>query len=106
MTRLYFEKKGFKNFHRAYIEKKELKTKFGINCKVIEKEDKTAKLEVTSVKEISQNLLKERNFEVVKVETFQSWPFLFISFAEISDPIMKRIKGVRAACEQHGVETT
>lgn len=27
MTRLYFEKKGFKNFHRAYIEKKELKTK-------------------------------------------------------------------------------
>ena len=36
----------------------------------IEKEDKTAKLEVTSVKEISQNLLKERNFEVVKVETF------------------------------------
>lgn len=70
MTRLYFEKKGFKNFHRAYIEKKELKTKFGINCKVVENVDKTAKLEVTSVKEISQNLLKERNFAVVKVETF------------------------------------
>ena len=39
-------------------------------CDESENEDKTAKLEVTSVKEISQNLLKERNFEVVKVETF------------------------------------
>lgn len=30
----------------------------------------------------------------------------FYFFAYFSDPIMKRIKGVRAACEQHGVETT
>ena len=69
MTRIYFEKEGFKNFHRAYTEKKELRQKFNIYCKIIENEDGTCKLSVTSIKEDSQNVLRSYGFKEVKVET-------------------------------------
>ena len=69
MTRIYFEKEGFKNFHRAYTEKKELRQKFNIYCKINENEDGTCKLSITSINEVSQNLLKESGFKVVKVES-------------------------------------
>ena len=68
MTRIYFEKKSFKNFHRAYTEKKRLR-KVNLNCKIIENEDGTCKLSITSINEVSQNLLKESGFKVVKVES-------------------------------------
>ena len=69
MTRIYFEKEGFKNFHRAYVEKKELRQKFNIYCKIIENEDGTCKLSTTSIKEDSQNVLRSYGFKEVKVET-------------------------------------
>ena len=69
MTRIYFEKEGFKNFHRAYTEKKRLRKDFNVNCKIIENEDGTCKLSVTSINEMSQNLLKESGFKAVKVES-------------------------------------
>ena len=69
MTRIYFEKEGFKSFHRAYVEKKELRQKFNIYCKINENEDGTATLNVTSVKEDSQNVLRSYGFKEVKVET-------------------------------------
>lgn len=71
MTRIYFEKEGFKNFHRAYTEKKRLRKDFNINfnCKIIENLDGTCKLSITSINEVSQNLLKESGFKVVKVES-------------------------------------
>lgn len=68
MTRFYFEKKSFKNFHRAYTEKKRLE-KVNLHCKVIENVDGTYKLKITSVKEASQNLLLKEGFKVVKVES-------------------------------------
>ena len=68
MTRIYFEKKCFKNFHRAYTEKKRLR-KVNLYCKVIENADGTYKLEITSVKESSQNLLLKEGFKKVKVES-------------------------------------
>lgn len=68
MTRFYFEKKSFKNFHRAYTEKKRLE-KVNLHCKVIENADETYKLKITSVKEASQNLLLKEGFKVVKVES-------------------------------------
>ena len=69
MTKIYFEKEGFKSFHRAYVEKKELRQKFNIYCKIIENEDGTCKLSVTSIKEDSQNVLRSYGFKVVKVES-------------------------------------
>lgn len=69
MMRVYFEKAGFKNFHRAYVEKKELRQKFNIYCKINENEDGTATLNVTSIKEDSQNVLRSYRFKEVKVET-------------------------------------
>ena len=69
MTRIYFEKEGFKNFHRAYVEKKELRQKFNIYCKINENEDGTATLNVSSIKEDSQNVLRSYGFKEVKVET-------------------------------------
>ena len=69
MTRIYFEKEGFKNFHRAYVEKTELRKKFNIYCKINENEDGTATLNVTSIKEDSQNVLRSYGFKEVKVET-------------------------------------
>ena len=69
MTRIYFEKESFKSFHRAYVEKKELRQKFNIYCKIIENEDGTCKLSVTSIKEDSQNVLRSYGFKEVKVET-------------------------------------
>ena len=69
MTRIYFEKEGFKNFHRAYTEKKELRQKFNIYCKINENEDGTATLNVNSIKEDSQNVLRSYGFKEVKVET-------------------------------------
>ena len=68
MTRVYFEKAGFKNFHRAFVEKKELRNKFNINCKINTNEDGTATLNVTSVYEKSQNILRSYGFNEVKVE--------------------------------------
>ena len=68
MTRIYFEKKSFNNFHRAYTEKKRLR-KVNLHCKVIENADGTYKLEITSVKEASQNLLLKEGFKKVKVES-------------------------------------
>ena len=68
MTRIYFEKEGFKNFHRAYTEKKRLR-KSNLNCKIVENSDGTCKLWITSINEVSQNLLKESGFKVVKVES-------------------------------------
>ena len=56
MTRIYFEKDSFKNFHRAYTEKKRLRKDFNVNCKIIENEDGTCKLSITSINEVSQNL--------------------------------------------------
>ena len=69
MTRIYFEKEGFKNFHRAYVEKKELRQKFNIYCKINENEDGTVTLNATSIKEDSQNVLRSYGFKGVKVET-------------------------------------
>ena len=69
MTRIYFEKEGFKNFHRAYTEKKELRQKFNIYCKINENEDGTATLNATSIKEDSQNVLRSYGFKEIKVET-------------------------------------
>ena len=69
MTRIYFEKEGFKSFHRAYAEKTELRQKFNIYCKINENEDGTVTLNVTSVKEDSQNVLRSYGFKEVKVET-------------------------------------
>jgi hypothetical protein len=69
MTRIYFEKDGFKNFCRAYAEKKELRQKFNIYCVISENENGTMKLNVTSVKEDSQNLLRSYGFKEIKAET-------------------------------------
>ena len=69
MTRIYFEKEGFKSFHRAYVEKKELRQKFNIYCNINENKDGTCKLSTTSIKEDSQNVLRSYGFKEVKVET-------------------------------------
>ena len=68
MTRVYFEKAGFKNFHRAFVEKKELRNKFHIHCKISSNEDGTATLNVTSIYKNSQDLLRSYGFNEVKVE--------------------------------------
>lgn len=69
MNRVYFEKGGFKSFHQAYKEKRELQRKFGIVCKIDEHENKTATLRVTSIYEESQNILRNCNFKEIKVES-------------------------------------
>ena len=68
MTRIYFEKAGFRSFHKAFAEKRKLKTKFNLHCKIIENADGTAYLSITSVNEKSQRLLRELGFNEIKVE--------------------------------------
>ena len=69
MTRVYFKKTGFETFHKALVFKRELRTKFNIYCKQIEKnENGTYEINVTSVKENSQNLLRNYGFEEIKAE--------------------------------------